>query len=75
MDGSTPPSAQLQNEPECMGWQIIFPAGKPAHGSYPFVLHDEHALPWGYEFYNGVFTLRANSTGAVKLDGFHAAGT
>ncbi|KAF8217490.1 hypothetical protein K438DRAFT_1507092, partial [Mycena galopus ATCC 62051] len=25
----------------------------------PFGLHDEHALPWGYEFCNGVFTLRA----------------
>ncbi|KAF7369372.1 hypothetical protein MVEN_00265800 [Mycena venus] len=46
---------------ECRGWMLMFPEGKNAHTSYPFGLHAESALPWGYEFLDGSFFLRADT--------------
>ncbi|KAJ7486985.1 hypothetical protein FB451DRAFT_1026796 [Mycena latifolia] len=45
----------------CPGLKISFPPGKTPNNSYPFLLHDEYPLPWGYEFSNGSFFLRAGS--------------
>ncbi|KAJ7824027.1 hypothetical protein B0H13DRAFT_1919358 [Mycena leptocephala] len=46
---------------ECCGWKLILPEGQNPHTSYPFGLHAEHSLPWGYEFANGSLFLRANT--------------
>ncbi|KAJ7787875.1 hypothetical protein B0H14DRAFT_3578700, partial [Mycena olivaceomarginata] len=45
----------------CPGWRLIVPEGQNPHTSYPFGLHAEFSLPWGYEFANGSLFLRANS--------------
>ncbi|KAJ7752527.1 hypothetical protein B0H14DRAFT_2182183, partial [Mycena olivaceomarginata] len=54
------PSHQPPKTRECIGWTIRFPAGKSPHTSYPFTLHTEYSLPWGYEFSEGNFILRAS---------------
>ncbi|KAJ6453311.1 hypothetical protein C8R45DRAFT_945151 [Mycena sanguinolenta] len=48
--------ARLQPLPPplfCPEWRLIFPEGKNAHTSYPFGMHAEFSLPWGYEFAQG----------------------
>ncbi|KAJ7849647.1 hypothetical protein B0H14DRAFT_3452357 [Mycena olivaceomarginata] len=37
------------------------PQNKNPHTSYPFGLHAEYSLAWGYESANGTFFLRANT--------------
>jgi hypothetical protein len=59
-----PPSPQQPKTRECIGWSIRFPAGKSPHTSYPFALHAEYSLPWGYEFSDGSFSLCA--TGCLR---------
>ncbi|KAJ7748979.1 hypothetical protein B0H16DRAFT_1210440, partial [Mycena metata] len=46
---------------DCRGFEITFPEKKTAHMSYPVGLHAEYTLPWGYQFIDGFFFLRANS--------------
>jgi hypothetical protein len=46
---------------ERRGWMLMFPEGRNAHTSYPFELRAECALPWGYEFTDGSFFLRADT--------------
>ncbi|KAF7344645.1 hypothetical protein MVEN_01624700 [Mycena venus] len=45
---------------QCRGWRLIFPEGQNPHTSYPFGVHAEYSLPWGYELANGSLFLRAD---------------
>ncbi|KAJ7873646.1 hypothetical protein B0H14DRAFT_2344081, partial [Mycena olivaceomarginata] len=46
---------------KCNGWRVIFPEGQNPHTSYPFGLHAEYSLLWGYEFTDGSLFPRVNT--------------
>lgn len=56
-------SAKVANQQvsRCQGYILCFPAGKSPYTTYPFSLHNTHALPWDFSIENGVMTLFARA--------------
>ncbi|KAJ7232667.1 hypothetical protein B0H12DRAFT_971930, partial [Mycena haematopus] len=55
------PTGPSPSPTACRGWQLVFPEGKNPHTSYPFGLHAEYSLSWGYQFIDESLFLRAKN--------------
>ncbi|KAF9003190.1 hypothetical protein BDZ89DRAFT_1240632 [Hymenopellis radicata] len=55
------PKPKRQRTYPCSGYLLTFPPGMTPHLDYSFPLHHRLAVPWGYEWRQGRFILRANT--------------